>query len=131
MWVGPAVWRKPGKNMDACYEKETNRVWDIDGAVAGTGGLGIKMYRNQKQAGTAPCLLLFGLGPNPSPNLNPNPNHPKPNLLTLTTLALTLRRSKRWRSASGSRRARARPCSPRTSPRSRLGLRVRVIGLGL
>ena len=77
MWVGPAVWRKPGKNMDACYEKETNRVWDIDGAVAGTGGLGIKMYRNQKQAGTAPWLG-FGLGPKPKPNLNPNPNHPNP-----------------------------------------------------
>ena len=130
MWVGPAVWRKPGKNMDACYEKETNRVWDIDGAVAGTGGLGIKMYRNQKQAGTAPWLG-FGLGPKPKPNLNPNPNHPNPNLQILTTLTLTLSRSKRWRSASRSRRARARPCSPRTSPRSRLGLRVRVIGLGI
>ena len=24
-------------------------MWDIDGAVAGTGGAGIKMYRNMKQ----------------------------------------------------------------------------------
>ena len=121
MWVGPAVWRKPGKNMDACYEKETNRVWDIDGAVAGTGGLGIKMYRNQKQAGTAPGWVR--VRPSPNPNLN-LANHPAPDLQTLTTLALTLRRSKRWRSASGSRRARARPCSPPTSPRSRLGLEL-------
>lgn len=49
MWVGPAVWRLPGKNPDTCMEKETNKVWDIDGAVAGTGGQGIRMYRNMRQ----------------------------------------------------------------------------------
>ena len=73
MWVGPAVWRLPGKNMDACIDKETNRVWDIDGAVAGTGGAGIKMYRAQKQLeATEKCKQVAA-----STSSRPNPN-PKP-----------------------------------------------------
>ena len=46
----PRVWRKPGKTPDSLYEKETNRVWDIYGAVSGTAGQGVPMYRARAQA---------------------------------------------------------------------------------
>jgi len=45
----PRVWTMPGKTPDAVPEKETNKVWDIYGAVAGTAGQGLPLYRSRKQ----------------------------------------------------------------------------------
>ncbi|KAL3930745.1 MAG: hypothetical protein SGPRY_001409 [Prymnesium sp.] len=45
----PRVWTMPGKTPDAVPEKETNKVWDIFGAVAGTAGQGAPIYRARKQ----------------------------------------------------------------------------------
>jgi len=45
----PHVWTMPGKTPDAVPEKETNKVWDIYGAVAGTAGQGLPLYRARKQ----------------------------------------------------------------------------------
>ncbi|KAL1522183.1 hypothetical protein AB1Y20_021822 [Prymnesium parvum] len=44
----PRVWTMPGKTPDAVPEKETNKVWDIYGAVAGTAGRGAPVYRARK-----------------------------------------------------------------------------------
>ena len=57
-------------------------MWDIDGAVAGTGGAGIKMYRNMKQLEATEKYQqvsqpLKSVNPNPNPNPNPQPQ-PQP-----------------------------------------------------
>jgi len=44
----PRLWKV--KDPSASTEKETNRVKDIDGAVAGTGGQGPLLYRVRVQA---------------------------------------------------------------------------------
>lgn len=45
----PRIWTMPGKTPEAVPEKETNKVWDIYGAVAGTAGQGLPLYRSRKQ----------------------------------------------------------------------------------
>ena len=46
---GPRLWSLPGHDPADVREKQTNKVWDIDGAVAGTGGQGLPLYRTRKQ----------------------------------------------------------------------------------